>query len=263
MATSFLSLITFSSIDNAARDKIIECFLSIKNMTQLLPVKKIIFLTLGLISISQSTGQNLAPAIAQNASLIPSEFTQKQSDLLLYGGPRTRSPLVQWYLEELAVSYQYISLDIRGQEQRQPEFLAINPMGKVPAMVDGTFKLWESGAILLYLTDKYGKEPQSIEERALLNQWVIFANATLGPGLFREDRREREMPRLLAPLNDIFKQQPFILGSELSVADVAVGSYLYYAKLGLSLDFSDYPAVETYLNRLSKRPAFIKTMGQR
>lgn len=69
------------------------------------------------------------------------------------------------------------------------------------------------------------------------------------------------MPRLLAPLNDIVEQQPFILGSELSAADVAVGSYLYYAKLGLSLNFSDYPAVDTYLNRLSKRPAFIKTMG--
>lgn len=222
-----------------------------------------ICLTLGLIGMSQPILQNLKQAIAQDFSSIPSQSAQKQADLLLYGGPRTRSPLVQWYLEELAVPSQYISLDIRGQEQRQPKFLAINPMGKVLAIVDGNFKLWESGAILLYLSDKYGKEPQSIEERALLNQWVIFANATLGPGLFREDRREREMPRLLAPLNDILEQQSFILGSELSAADVAVGSYLYYAKLGLSLNFSDYPAVDTYLNRLSKRPAFIKTMGQR
>lgn len=232
-------------------------------MTQLIPIKKMICLTLSLIGMSQPILHNPQQAIAQDSPSIPSQSAQKQADLLLYGGPRTRSPLVQWYLEELAVPYQYISLDIRGQEQRQPKFLAINPMGKVPAIVDGDFKLWESGAILLYLSDKYGKEPPSIEERAFLNQWVIFANATLGPGLFREDRREREMPRLLAPLNDIVAQQPFILGSELSAADVAVGSYLYYAKLGLSLDFSAYPAVDTYLNRLSKRPAFIKTMGKR
>lgn len=228
-----------------------------------MPIKQMICLTLSLIGMSQPILQNPQQAIAQDSSSIPSQSAQKPADLLLYGGPRTRSPLVQWYLEELTVPYQYISLDIQDQEQRQPKFLTINPMGKVPAIVDGDFKLWESGAILLYLSDKYGQEPQSIEERALLNQWVIFANATLGPGLFREDRREREMPRLLAPLNDIVEQQPFILGSELSAADVAVGSYLYYAKLGLSLDFSDYPAVDTYLNHLSKRPAFIKTMGQR
>ncbi|WP_083885423.1 glutathione S-transferase family protein [Halothece sp. PCC 7418] len=96
-----------------------------------------------------------------------------------------------------------------------------------------------------------------------MNQWVLFANATLGLGLFLEDRRDREMPRLLTPLNDILSEQPFLTGSELTVADVAVASYLYFAKLLLPIDFSDYPAVESYLERLSQRPAFRKTLGQR
>jgi len=60
----------------------------------------------------------------------------------------------------------------------EPGFLAINPLGKVSAIVDGDFKLWESGAILLYLGEKYGKTP-SLEQRAELSQWVLFANATL------------------------------------------------------------------------------------
>ena len=214
--------------------------------------------------IGQSTGQIPKRAIAQES--VPdlrSQQEQEETKLLLYGGPRTRTPLVQWYLEELAVPYEYISLDIQAEEHRQPQFLNINPMGKVPAIVDGDFKLWESGAILLYLSDKYAKMPESVEDRAVLSQWVIFANATLGPGLFLEDRREREMPRLLPPLNNILEQQPFILGSELSAADVAVGSYLHYARVLLSLEFNEYPALETYLNRLSERPAFRETLGQR
>lgn len=92
---------------------------------------------------------------------------------------------------------------------------------------------------------------------------MIFANATLGPGLFLEDRRDREMPRLLTPLNHRLKKQSFLGGSDLSVADVAVGAYLYYAQLILSLDFSVYPAITTYLNRLSERPAFLNTVGNR
>lgn len=235
-------------------------------MAQYLPAQKTMVILLSIVGLSQVICQIPNQSFAQESAsdtLDHSQAKQEQTELLLYGGPRTRSPLVQWYLEELAVPYRYISLDIRAEEHRQPSFLAINPMGKVPAIVDGDFKLWESGAILLYIADKYGEMPKSIEERSIINQWVIFANATLGPGLFREDRRAREMPKLLTPLNDILKQQPFILGSELSVADIAVGSYLYYARVALSLKFTEYPAVETYLNRLAERPAFSKTLGQR
>lgn len=237
----------------------------LKIMTQYFSAKKTFVLALTLLSMSQVTSQLSRKAIAQeniSESLLFSQMEPGQPDLLLYGGPRTRAPLVQWYLEELEIPYQYVSLDIQAEEHRQPDFLSINPMGKVPAIVDGDFKIWESGAILLYLADKHGEIPDSIEDRAVINQWVIFANATLGPGLFREELREREIPRLLTPLNDILEQQSFILGSELSVADVAIGSYLHYAQVLLSLEFSDYPAVETYLNRLAQRPAFQNTLGQ-
>ena len=226
---------------------------------------KAIALSLTFLGVTQSARPfaSQASSLSSASLLINAQAERENKELLLYGGYRTRSPIVQWYLEELAIPYQYIALDIQAQEQRQPKFLSVNPMGKVPAIVDGDFKLWESGAILLYLADKYGQMSNSLEDRAIRMQWVIFANATLGPGLFLEDRRNREMPRLLTPLNNILQKQPFLIESKFSEADVAVGSYLYYAKILLSLDFSDYPAVESYLSRLSARPAFQNTLGKR
>jgi glutathione S-transferase len=183
--------------------------------------------------------------------------------LKLYGGARSRASIVQWYLEELGIPYEFILLDLQAGEHRQPEYLAINPIGKVPAIVDGDFQLWESGAILFYLAQKYGNLPSSLEEQAKINQWILFGNATLGPGIFVEASREREMPKLMTPLNQILAKQPFLLGDEFSVVDVAVGSILSYIPLMLKLDLSEYPAVVDYIQRISERPAFQKAIGGR
>ena len=183
--------------------------------------------------------------------------------LKLYGGARTRASIVQWYLEELNLPYEYVSLDLQAGEHRQPEYLAINPVGKVPAIVDGGLKLWESGAILLYLADKYESTVTTAEQRAELAQWVVFANATFGPGVFVEASREREMPRLLSMLNQHLEQRQFILGDQFSVADVAIGSFLAYMPIMLKIGFDDYSAIDAYLKRLMSRPAFQKSIGAR
>lgn len=182
--------------------------------------------------------------------------------LKLYGGPRSRASIVQWYLEELGVPYDYVLLDMQAGEHRQPDYLAINPMGKVPAIVDGDFQLWESGAILLYLAQKYGNL-NGLKEQATVAQWILFANATLGPGIFVETSREREMPKLFPPLEQCLQNQPFLLGDEFSVVDVAVGAYLSYIPIMLQLDLGEYPAISDYIKRLSERAAFQTTIGQR
>lgn len=69
--------------------------------------------------------------------------------LKLYGGARSRASIVQWYLEELGVPYEFVMLDLQTGEHLKPEYLAINPVGKVPAIADGDFQLWESGAIFM------------------------------------------------------------------------------------------------------------------
>lgn len=183
--------------------------------------------------------------------------------LKLYGGSRSRASIVQWYLEEIGVEYELVLLDMEKQAHRQPDFLALNPMGKVPLIVDGDFKLWESGAILLYLAEKYDKHNYCLEERSILNQWILFANSTLSTGLFLETNRGREMPKLLPPLNDIFTTQDYLLGSEFTVADVAVGSMLAYTQIMIQLDLSAYSGIINYLDKITKRPDFQATIAKR
>ncbi|MEE3716569.1 glutathione S-transferase family protein [Tumidithrix elongata RA019] len=180
--------------------------------------------------------------------------------LKLYGGKRSRASIVQWYLEEIQVPYDFETLDMQAGEHLKPEFLAINPMGKVPAIADEGFNLWESGAILLYLAEKYGHLADSLEQRAIATQWVMFANSTLSTGLFTEAVREKEMPRLLGALSQILAEKPFLGGDTLTVADIAVGAVLAYAPMMLSITFNDYPVIAAYVQRLSERPAFQKTI---
>ncbi len=179
----------------------------------------------------------------------------------LYGGARSRASIVRWYLEELAVPYEFVMLDMSAGEHRQPDMLKLNPFGKVPIIVDGDFALFESGAILLYLHQKYGKTDLSIEQQAILIQWTLFANSTLGPGIFVEASRERELPKLMTPINELLAQQSYLLGNEFTVADVAVGSILGYIPLMLKLDLSAYPAVVNYIKMMSERPAFQRAMS--
>jgi glutathione S-transferase len=181
--------------------------------------------------------------------------------LKLYGGKFSRASIVQWYLEELEIPYDFVLLDLQAGEHRQPDFLSINPMGKVPAIVDGDLKLWESGAILLYLMEKYAPSV-SLGQRAIATQWVMFANATLGPGIFVEANRPREMPRLLSALNTWLESRLF-LEEEFTAGDVAVGSLLAYMPMMLKLGFEEYPAIDAYLKRLMARPAFQKSIGGR
>ena len=74
--------------------------------------------------------------------------------LKLYGGARSRASIVQWYLEELGVPYEFVLLDMSVGAHREPEFLAINPIGKVPAIADGDTAVFDSNAILLHLAEK-------------------------------------------------------------------------------------------------------------
>jgi glutathione S-transferase len=183
--------------------------------------------------------------------------------LKLYGGARSRASIVQWYLEELGVPYEYVLLDMQAGEHRQPDYLAVNPFGKVPGIIDGNLKLWESGAILLYLSDKHEKVIATPERRAEITQWVMFANATLGPGIFVESSREKEMPRLFTALNQYLEQREYLVGDRFTAADVAVGAFLAYIPLMLGIQYGDYGAIAHYHQSLTARPAFGKTIGAR
>lgn len=182
----------------------------------------------------------------------------------LYGGQFSRASIVHWYLEELGLDYEFIKLDMQVGEHRQAPYTDINPFGKVPGLEDGELRLWESGAILLYLAQAYGElKGADAVELAIANQWILFANATLGPGIFVEASREKEFPRLMGTLNSLLSQTDYITGSRFGVADVALGSMLGYIPMMLKLGFEDYPAVGAYVKRMTERDAFANSIGNR
>jgi glutathione S-transferase len=182
----------------------------------------------------------------------------------LYGGARSRASIVRWYLEELGVPYEFVLLDMSVGEHRQAPYTAINPFGKVPGLSDGDVTLFESGAILMYLAERYGEmKDAGVQKRSIANQWILFANATFGPGIFVEGTREKELPRLMSGLEDIFARQEFIEGDRFTVADAAVASMLNYVPMLLKIDLSAYTATSAYLQRIMNRPAFAKTILNR
>jgi glutathione S-transferase len=94
----------------------------------------------------------------------------------LYEFAPTRSIRVRWTLQELGVDFEPIRVNLLAGEHRRPEFLKINPAGKIPVLVDGDLVLTESVAIVLYLADKYSNKgliPDDLKERAQVNRWLL------------------------------------------------------------------------------------------
>ena len=213
--------------------------------------------------------------------------------LPLYGGARSRASMVLWYLKEKGIPCHSQTLDMQAGEHRQESFLAINPFGKVPALVDDAFqgpdggplKLAESGAILLHLAENYGAEfagdpGRAAALRSLSQQWVVYANATLGPAMFQAADRPDDLARQLAVLNDRLSHQDTSLLSGTGgpgtggpgswgpvpwgAADCAVQSYLAYLPMFCSgVDLSPYAAVQASIEATTQRPAYKEAMGSR
>ena len=181
----------------------------------------------------------------------------------LYGGGSSRVSIVQWYLEEIGVEYEYVMVDMAAGEHLQPPFLELNPMGKVPVIVDGDITLWESRAILLYLAEKYTQQVDTIEKRSITNQWILFANSTFAPGLFIEAIREKEKEILLPALDKIFATNSYVMGEEFTVADIGLGTMLFHTQNLLQIDISAYANLTAYLEKLMQREGFKQSIGKR
>jgi len=195
--------------------------------------------------------------------------------LTLYGGPRSRASMVRWYLEEKGLPYHLVAIDLASGEQHQPQFQAINPFCKVPALVDTAFTvatgqplaLFESGAILLHLAEHHAKESDQPAWRSLTSQWILFANATLGPAMFAASSRPQELTRQLGVLDSLLAGgrsflAPIADGAAWGAADCAVQAYLAYLPLFCKeLDLSPFPAIQASIAATNARPAYRTAMG--
>jgi glutathione S-transferase len=200
--------------------------------------------------------------------------------ITLYSWPMSSGTRIAWALEELALPYEYELLDAKKQEHRSPELLAVNPHGKVPALVDGDLKLFESGAILLYLGSRYGAAkslwPASAgQAHADAVCWTVWAMTELGNYMMQflyhgldtpvsykpEDRSQAaatynraQLDRLLDALEQRLDDRDYLMGA-FSLVDVAAASWpLLGTQLGLTLD--DRPRVADWCKRCGERPAF-------
>lgn len=195
--------------------------------------------------------------------------------LTLYGGARSRASMVRWYLEEKGLPYSSVPIDLAAGEQHQPAFQAINPFGKVPAMVDTAFSLrdgqplalFESGAILLHLARHHAKESDAPVWWSLTAQWVLYANATLGPAMVAAASRPEELTRQLGVLDPLVAGGQSLLASltdapDWGAADCAVQAYLAYLPLFCKdLDLSPFPGIQGSIAATNARGAYRSAMG--
>ena len=194
------------------------------------------------------------------------------SGLKIYGVARTRAFRALWIAEELELAYEHVPIEIGEAGARKPEFLALNPNGRLPIIVDGDFVLPESLAITLYLAKKYAHGalyPAALEDEARLWQWSFWAVAEVDRGVniwslhaVRLPPNERDaalrneaLGVLAAPfavLDAVVSKNPYLLGPEFTVADLNVAAVLSRA---VDMDLSAWPHLKNWLVRCLERPA--------
>ena len=192
-------------------------------------------------------------------------------DLYTFTTPNGRKPAI--LLEELELPYSIHKIDIGKGEQFSPEFIAINPNSKIPAIIDrdSEITVFESGAILIYLAEKTGKFlPQEGAERVCVIEWLMFQMASVGPmfgqlGHFRNAapeqipyaiaRYEKETLRLLGVLERQLVDKTYI-AVDYSIADMATYPWVVATTspyMGLSLE--EFPNVQRWIKTMESRPA--------
>lgn len=196
--------------------------------------------------------------------------------ITLYGPARSSAGRCLWCLEEIGQPYENKNIDMRAKEHKSEWFLKINPNGKVPALVDGDIKLFESFAINNYLADKYKPEllGKTVQERAFVQQWTHWASAELQMPLIEiliqkmfmpDDKRDQNtidknmqlLPNLYNILDNALAQSKYLAGNEFTLADLNVASVAGLAN-ALGFDVIAYPNVGNWMKAVSDRPSFQK-----
>ncbi|HET9960231.1 MAG TPA: glutathione S-transferase N-terminal domain-containing protein [Polyangiaceae bacterium] len=187
----------------------------------------------------------------------------------LYTAPTPNGHKVSIALEEMELPYQVRLIDFKQREQKAPEYLKINPNGRIPTIVDDGFAVFESGAILLYLAEKTGRFlPQGSRERSRVIQWLMFQMAGVGPMMgqanvfyryFPEkvqpaiDRYQAEVRRLFGVLDTQLAASEFIAG-EYSIADMATWPWVRgHEWAGVPID--EFAHLQRWLGAVGARPA--------
>lgn len=194
--------------------------------------------------------------------------------LRIFHASGTRSIRPIWLALELGLDFEIVPIEFTPEYRNSDEWRAISPAGKVPALTDDNFTLFESGAMVEYLLDQYGNgrlrpEPGTTA-RALYNQWCWFAEATLSrpiglARLFRTSDNSLQEEAIAKSRDNLraielaLTNQPFLVEGQFSAADIMTGYTLDYMDKGELLN--DFPACTRYLADLRSRSAFASALA--
>ncbi len=181
-----------------------------------------------------------------------------------------------WFAEELGLDYEIVEVDFQKGEHKTPEYLKMNPNGKVPTMMDGDFVLWESLAICYYMMEK--KEAVEFvgvnaQEHGLVNQWNIWAVIHLygdafAPLVLQKWRGtpdtdatklalETNLPRFLGVLENRLAGREYVALDQFTLADLTIMSVVQSYKF-IGYDMGNYSNINAWMNRISEREAYKK-----
>jgi GST-like protein len=188
---------------------------------------------------------------------------------------------VALFLEEAGLPYEAIPVDTRKGDQFAPDFLKVNPNGKVPAVVDGDAVVFDSNAILLYLSEKTGKflPPNTPAARGELLSWLMFAATGIGPFTgqavhfrhfapapvpYAKTRYDYEAERHFKIVDDRLAKQQFMLGSVYTIVDMDVWGWARMIPFALGDDaFAKFPNVKRFVDEITARPAAARAVALR
>ena len=194
--------------------------------------------------------------------------------LILFHAPNTRSTGARILLEELGAEYDLQVLDFNDGAQRKPEYLAVNPMGKVPAIKHADAVITEQGAVFIYLADQFpaaGLAPAIGDAlRGPYLRWMVFYGSSFEPALIDRSQKREPAPRATSPYADYdtmlnaltgnLARGPYMLGEKFSAVDVLWGTALAWTTtFGL---VPKTPVIEAYIARTNERPAFVRVRAQ-
>jgi glutathione S-transferase len=184
----------------------------------------------------------------------------------LYFNPQSRAVIAKWMLDECGAKYEIVPIDFAKGEHKSAEFLKINPAGKLPALVDGDSKIFESAAISLYLGDKFGAAnlaPKiSAPERGRYLSLMVYSTSQLEPAMgdallgVQSNNSQRGWTDFATACHVIEGELgagPYLFGNWFTAADVMIGSMFIWRRLFGGQP--DRPKLEAYVDRLLARPA--------
>jgi glutathione S-transferase len=193
--------------------------------------------------------------------------------LTIYGSPRSRTMRVLWMATELQLDFEHVPYEFDDSALKQPAFLALNPAGAIPTIVDDGFAQSESLAINLYLAKKYGSDgpeslyPAGLQAESKVLQWCLWVQGDLEPWLQKDailaeliadvaHRRDPIIHRSLSLLDAVVANAGWLVAGRFTVADLNVAAVLSPSRIR-TLDLSPYPHVSDWLQRCYSRPAAI------